>query len=439
MSVQTFGPLPRLEGTATVPGDKSLSHRALLLSALADGPTDVTGLGTGGDIRSTAAALRALGVDIQFLPHASGGPVTRITGRSPRLWRAPTEPLDCGNSGTTLRLLTGVLAGAGLGQGGLRAVLTGDESLRSRPMGRVARPLREMGARIDLGPRDRAPVTVIATELTGRHHDLPVASAQVKTALLLAGLQADGETVVREPHLSRDHTERMLRAMGAPIESRGTIHRIRRAELSPLGRYAVAGDPSSAAFLIVAALLHPRGDVKVNGVCLNPGRVGFLRVLERMGARVEVDQHSEVGGEPVGSLWARTSALHATDLDPDEVPGTIDELPILALAAAGAEGVSCFRGLAELRVKESDRLARTAHLLQSLGVQVEEGAEELTIHGLGSAALLQATAFDAGLDHRMAMTAAVAGWVGAERVDVTGWSAVATSFPGFAELGEWLS
>ncbi len=415
-------------GILTIPGDKSIAHRALLFAALGTGHSRIVGLGTGADIASTARCLRQLGVSI-----VSDGDVWQVDSPGFGGWQTPADTLDCGNSGTTMRLLTGLLAA----HPGLHATLDGDTSLRQRPMARVVEPLTVMGAQI-ASSQGRPPLVVTGQALHGALHVLPVASAQVKSALLLAGLFAAGETVVEEPLESRDHTERLLAALGVALRTHGTRHAIAgrgpQAVLPPLGEVHVPGDPSSAAFAIVLAVLHPDADVTVQRVAQNPTRTGFLRVLERMGARVTIAARAQACGEPLGNLRARSSHLCATDIAAQEVPSLIDELPILALAAAAALGTSHFSGLAELRVKESDRLAAILRLLHLLGVPAESGADWLTIHGVGAAAEFDASraAFRPGLDHRMAMTAEVANLVSPSALEIPGFAeAVASSWPEF--------
>ena len=408
-----------LRGTATVPGDKSISHRALIFAALAEGPCRIDGLATGADVRSTAHCLRRLGVRIDDDGTVHGVGLHGL--------RAPAEPLDCGNSGTTMRLLAGVLAGSGVG-----GVLDGDESLRRRPMARVLEPLRAMGA-ICEGAGGRAPLTFApGTRLRGTDHVLEVASAQVKSALLLAGLWAEGRTTVREPALSRDHTERMLRAMGARVAVGDVVaieppaHPLRMPD-----RLVVPGDPSSAAFLVAAALLVPGGSIVVEGVDGNPTRTGFFAVLERMGARVEMRPRGEAAGDPVIDLAAtHTGPLRATVVEPHEIPALVDEVPLLAALATQAEGLTEIRGAGELRVKESDRLAAMARGLAALGAHVEELPDGLRIRG--PTPLAGATVASHG-DHRIAMSLAVAGLVAAGETIVrdAGWADI--SFPGFFE------
>ncbi len=419
----------RLRGSLTLPGDKSISHRALLLAALAQGRSVLHGLGTGDDVQRTAACLRQLGVQITQQADA-----THVASPGFAGWKTPEATLDCGNSGTTMRLLLGILAA----HPDLTATLDGDASLRKRPMARVTGPLAAMGAVI-LSCEGRPPLTIVGQTLHGAIHDLPVASAQVKSALLLAGLFANGETVVHEPLQSRDHTERMLTALGVPLQREDNRHTIvgqgPRAVLPPLGDFHVPGDPSSAAFAIVAALLHADADVTVRHFSQNPTRIGFLNVLGRMGGHLQTREPSTLAGEPVADVRATSSQLIATDIAEGEVPSLIDELPILALAAAAAAGTSHFCGLAELRVKESDRLAAVVRLLTCLGVPTQSGADWLTVVGMGESSRLRANAgaFVPGLDHRMAMTAAIANLVSPSALEIQGFAAAAgSSWPSFA-------
>lgn len=418
----------RMRGSLTLPGDKSISHRALLFAAIGTGRSVITGLGTGDDILRTAQCLRQLGVRIDL-----DVGVARVESPGFAMWHTPAAPLDCGNSGTTMRLLLGLVAAHPV----LTVQLDGDSSLRNRPMARVVQPLIAMDAQIQ-SQGGRPPLVVTGRTLHGAAHVLPVASAQVKSALLLAGLFAEGETAVVEPLQSRDHTERMLAGLGVALENVGTRHAITgrgpRAVLPALGDFVVPGDPSSAAFAIVAAALHRDADVTVRQFSHNPTRAGFLRVLERMGARLETHGWADVAGEPVADVRARSSRLQAADIVPAEVPSLIDELPILSLAAAAAQGTSHFQGLAELRVKESDRLAAIVRLLDLLGVETQSGADWLTITGKGSAADFAATAqsYAPGLDHRMAMTAAIANLVSPSELKVAGFAeAVGSSWPNF--------
>lgn len=430
-SVQTFLPCPALRGSCRVPGDKSISHRALLFASLAPGPTRLQGLGTGQDVQATLRALQSLGVPID-----ATGPDPIVHGLPLARWQSPVDPLDCGNSGTTLRLLAGLLTAAP----GVHATLTGDASLLKRPMRRVAEPLRAMGARICLDPQGTPPLRVDGTHLHGTAHDLAVASAQVKTALLLAGLHAQGQTSVREPLPSRDHTERLLEHLGVPLRREGRTAIVTgrgpdECALPAVERLTIPGDPSSAAFLLVAAILHPDAEVRVQDVCVNPLRIGWLRALERMGATIHLQGARIEQGEPVATIAARSSLLQALDLPAEQVPSCVDEVPLLALAAAAARGTSRLHGLAELRVKESDRLAATVRMLAILGVETHLDGDTLVVHGQGSARAWQVRGevLDAGHDHRMAMAMAVAGISGPRPTRVRGSEAIRSSFPEFQQ------
>ncbi len=421
-----------LRGEARVPGDKSISHRAVMLGALAEGETRATGFLTGEDNARTVEAFRRMGVDVRvdgttLTVRGAGGP--RRAGE--RLVE-PDDVLDCGNSGTTIRLLAGLLAGQPF-----VSVLTGDASLRNRPMGRVVEPLARMGARI-IGRHGgtRAPLTVVGGALAGIRYDLPIASAQVKSALLLAGLVAEGETVVREPGPSRDHTERMLAFMGAGVTRPGrrTVAVQGGSRLS--GRtFAIPGDFSSAAFFIVAALVTPGSDLLLRDVGLNPTRTGALDVLLAMGGRIEVVARRDDGPEPVGDLRVRASRLTGTAIGGDLVPRAIDELPALAVAAACAEGTTVIRDAAELRVKETDRIASMVDVLGAMGAAVRPTEDGMVIEG--GRPLRGARVASRG-DHRTAMAAAVAGLAAAGETTVEEVACIDTSFPGFAGLLEGL-
>jgi 3-phosphoshikimate 1-carboxyvinyltransferase len=419
----------RLAGTLAVPGDKSISHRALLLAALAEGTSTIVGLSAGDDVARTARAVAALGAEVSV--DAGGGPdgqpVVTVAGGRSRL-HAPSAPVDLGNSGTGMRLLAGVAAtlpGT--------TTMTGDASLCARPMDRVAVPLRAMGAGVaGTGERVLPPLTVTGGALRAIEFTPPVASAQVKSAVLLAGLAADGQTVVHEPVTTRTHTEDMLAAAGAVIsvddDGLGRTVRVERSQLLA-GTYTVPGDPSQAAFWLVGAVLIPGSLVTVEGLTLSPERLGFLGVLRRMGATIEVAE----AGNGTGSVTAYTALLHGTVVEAAEIP-SLDEVPILAVAAAVATGQTRFSDVAELRVKESDRLAATVALVRAFGAAAAEDGDDLVIDGRG-APLTPATV-DAGGDHRMAMAAAVAGATcpsASDRSVITGWKTVATSYPGFAD------
>ncbi|MGH8978778.1 MAG: 3-phosphoshikimate 1-carboxyvinyltransferase [Acidimicrobiia bacterium] len=414
-----FGGVRPLRGRIRVPGDKSISHRALLFAAIAEGRSTLTHLATGEDVAATSAAVQMLGVKVRVAPSGAVVHATGIDG-----WREPDTAIDCGNSGTTMRVLSGILAGRPF-----LSVLTGDASLRERPMARIVEPLRAMGAEVD-GRADgtRAPLTIRGGALRGRRHELGVASAQVKSALLLAGLQASDVTEVVSPAATRDHTERMLGALGAPIDVDGLVARIRAGRLERFD-LDVPGDPSSAAFFVVAASITPGSEIVLEDVSINPTRLGFVEVLRRMGADITVVATGERCGEPTGELVVRAAALAATVIEGDEIPNVQDEVPALAIAAAFAEGITEVRDAAELAVKESNRIGTLHQELGQLGIAAEPRSDGLVIRGgTPRAALLKCHG-----DHRIAMAAAIA----ANAIDgastVRGWKAVASSYPGFAD------
>lgn len=408
-----------LRGVVSVPGDKSIAHRAVMFNAAAEGEATVRGLPSGRDVASTMSAMRRLGAAVGVI---SPGTV-RIVGRAMKFHPHPGT-IDCENSGTTMRLLSGLLSG----QYGLTAVLIGDESLSKRPMKRVAAPLAALGAHLETMD-GYAPLTIEGARLKAGPVTLPVASAQLKSAVLLAGLQADGVTRVTEPIATRDHTEKLLAAMGVEVTSDGPIATVRGRVVPLCVDVTVPGDPSSAAFLLVAAALVEGSDITVEGVCLNPTRLGFLEVLRRMGAELDCRVEAQVGGEPVGSIRCRHSALKGFRIEADEVPATIDELPLLAVAAAFADGESVISGAAELRVKESDRIATTAALLRGFGVEVQETPDGMIVSGGGAKG--GSTVATHG-DHRIAMSAAVAALAAAAGgVTLDDADAVGVSFPEF--------
>lgn len=412
-----------LRGGARVPGDKSISHRLVILAAVARGVSRIRGSSPAGDFEATLDALSRLGVGA-----ARDADDLMIEGRGWDGLARPEGPLDCGRSATTIRLLMGVLAGTGL-----LVELTGDPQLRRRPMDRVAEPLRRMGARVDTTD-GCPPVTVTGGPLTGVEHRLPVASAQVKSAILLAGLRAEGTTTVVEPGASRDHTERLLAWLGAPIEAAPGRVAVRSAELEPFD-LAVPGDPSSAAPLLTAAALVRGSDITVGGVGLNPTRTAFLGVLARMGARIETGPEPVGGPEPAGYIRLRHAPLVATTVEPEEVPGLIDELPLLGVVGAAAEGTTVVRGARELRMKESDRIASLVGELRALGVAAEELPDGFAVRGPKR---LTGGRVDAEGDHRMAMAFAVAGLAAEAPVWVRGMDRVADSYPGFLDALEAL-
>lgn len=430
-----------LTGSIRVPGDKSISHRSLMLGALAVGETRVTGLLEGEDVLATAAAMRQMGATIVRQVDSAGNVEWIINGVGVGGLLQPAEPLDMGNSGTSTRLLMGLVASHAIS-----ATFVGDASLSKRPMGRVIEPLSLVGAEFEASEGGRLPLTLRgicpAVPITYR---LPVASAQVKSAVLLAGLNTSGTTTVIEPVPTRDHSERMLKGFGADLtveekDGERIITLNGPAELKPQV-IEVPGDPSSAAFFVVAALLVPGSDVLIANVGLNPTRAGLFEVLYNMGGRITFLNLREVGGEPVADMRVRHSQLHGITVDPAVAPSMIDEFPVLFVAAALAEGTTITSGLDELRVKESDRLTAMAQALALAGARVEEREDGLTIHGTGGAPLAgtaEGAAVVTHLDHRIAMSMAVAGLVSASGVEVDDVRPIATSFPNFIALMESL-
>ncbi len=421
-----FEPIAALVGHVAVPGDKSISHRAVLVGALCESETRVSGFGRSADTESTIAAVRALGVEVDehdvdtLTVHGVG-----LRGLVP-----PAEPIDCGNAGTLMRLLAGLVAG----QDG-RFELVGDVSLSSRPMERVAEPLRRMGARVETLD-GHAPVVVEGRPLQAIDYELPVPSAQVKSAVLLAGLHAEGETTVVEPLPTRDHTERLLERAGVSVRRRPQSVTVRGADKLSLESVEIPGDFSSAAALLVAAVTVPGSDVTVHGVGLNSRRIGLLDILERMGARVAIYNRRQIGGEPAGDVQVRSSELVGATVTPAEVPGLVDELPMLALAACHARGETVVRGAAELRVKESDRIESVVEELRRIGARIRATPDGFRIKGVP--ARLRGGTFDARGDHRLAMLGAVAGVSSLDGVSLQGAEAVETSFPGFFGVLEQL-
>jgi 3-phosphoshikimate 1-carboxyvinyltransferase len=413
-------PAAGLRGRLRVPGDKSISHRGVLLAALADGRSRLVGLSDGLDVRHTLGAVEACGAVVEAGP---SGDVT-VTGGASRL-REPETVIDVGNSGTGIRLLAGWSAAFPW-----LTVLTGDASIAHRPMARVAQPLRAMGAVIDGRDGGRLPPLAIrGGRLRGIDYQLPVASAQVKGAVLLAGLAAEGETTVREPVPVRAHTEELLARCGADIDVKPGVVTVRRSTLSPF-ELDVPGDPSQAAFWVVAACLVPGSDLVVEHVYVGPARAGFVEVLVRMGADLTFEGYQPGAG--TADLHARYRPLQATTVAGAEVPGLIDEIPVLAVAAALAEGTTTFADAQELLVKESDRVATVTAGLVAMGVRVEPRADGLIVHG-GAGQPLSGGEVQSHGDHRVAMAMAVAGLAAAGRTTVAGWEVVATSYPSFEE------
>lgn len=419
VQITSVGPL---EGTIRVPGDKSISHRALMFAALADGESVLTGLSAGEDVVRTRQAMKAMGAEI-FLD----GATWRIRGGEDRL-HEPHEVIDLGNSGTGMRLMSGWCASMPW-----FTVLSGDESLHRRPMRRVVEPLREMGAQIDgRGGGEWAPLAVRGGNLHGIRYQPPVASAQLKSAVLIAGLKASGETVVYEPVPTRAHTEEMLAEAGADIvvdeKPDGSVEvRLRPSQLKAV-QFDVPGDPSQAAFWMVAGAVVPGSDITIERVYVGPGRGGIIDVLSRMGADIDIDY---IDGT-TANIRVRYSQLTGVEVGGEEVPTLIDELPVLSVAAAMASGRTVVTDAAEMRVKESDRIAAVVHEIGGLGIDVEERSDGFVIEGRPNTALAGGRVHS-DLDHRVAMTAAIAALVSENPVDISGWSSVHTSYPSFLD------
>jgi 3-phosphoshikimate 1-carboxyvinyltransferase len=421
-------PVSALLGHVAVPGDKSISHRAVLLGAISEGEARVSGFGRSRDTESTLAAVRALGAEVD----EHDVDTLTVRGVGLRGLRRPGAPIECGNSGTLMRLLAGIVSG----QSGRRFELVGDDSLATRPMERVAEPLRRMGAGVATTD-GHAPLVIEGAHLVSISYRLPVASAQVKSAVLLAGLFADGETTVVEALPTRDHTERLLERAGASVRRRPQSFSVQGAERIALGDVEIPGDFSSAAPFLVAAAIVPGSELTVHGVGLNPRRTGLLDVLERMGARIAVYNRRSLGGEPAGDVEIRASELVGASVTPAEVPTLVDELPLFALAAAHARGDSVVRGAGELRLKETDRIEGVTEELRRLGAHVRATPDGFRVRGVP--ARVRGGAFDARGDHRLAMLGAVAGISSREGVELHGAEAVEMSFPGFFRVLEQLT
>lgn len=411
-----------LKGLVKVPGDKSITHRAIILGALAQGETRVNGFLPAGDCLRTVAAFQSMGVEIQR-NHES----LTIEGVGGQGLKEPMDVIDLGNSGTALRLLTGILAGQAF-----FSVLTGDNSLRRRPMRRVVDPLRQMGGVI-LGRQEGnlPPLAILGRQLKGIEYRMPIPSAQVKSALLLAGLSAQGKTIIHEPAKSRDHTERMLRYFGVELEDQGLIVSIKGPVILAGREIQVPGDLSSAAFLMVAATIVKGSQVTILEVGVNPSRIGIVEILQEMGADIQVENQREVCGEPVADLTVRSSSLHGTVIKGERTLRAIDEFPILCVAAALASGETLIMDARELRVKESDRIAAMVQELAKMGAQIEELDEGVRIVGKGR---LQGAMCDSHGDHRIAMALSVAGLVAKGETVVKNTECIDTSFPGFYSL-----
>jgi 3-phosphoshikimate 1-carboxyvinyltransferase len=428
MASLTITPGWSLKGTISVPGDKSITHRAIILTSLADGISTVSKYCRGEDCLNTMRACQALGVQIEESPET-----LRVHGKG--LWglSEPAAPIDCGNSGTGIRLLTGLVAGQDF-----FTVLTGDDSIRRRPMGRVVKPLREMGAMI-AGRKggELAPLAVAGSKLRAISYSSPVASAQIKSSLLLAALFAQGTTRISEPRLSRDHTERMFEYFGIPLRREGmTVSLDGRPAVgwNAASELIVPGDLSAAAFFLVGASIVPASDITIRGVGVNPTRTGLLEVLTRMGADVQLLNRREEAGEPVADLRVKSAALHGVLIGSELIPQTIDEFPVLCVAAAVADGQTVISGAEELRVKESDRIATMAAELRKMGVQVTEQPDGMIIQGVGkpkeNGRLTAATCQSHG-DHRVAMSLAIAGLTASTNTVIDDTACIETSFPDF--------
>ncbi len=420
----------RLRGIADIPGDKSVSHRALIFGAMAVGETVVTGLLEGEDVLDTARAMRALGAQVT----RDEGGTWRINGVGTGGFSEPDDVIDCGNSGTGCRLIMGAVA-----THGFATTFTGDASLRSRPMGRILDPLAQFGVRAEGRSGGRLPLTLIGTsDPVPVEYTLPMASAQVKSAVLLAGLNAPGETTVIEPEATRDHTERMLRGFGASVavdetQAGRVITLTGQPDLHPC-QIAVPRDPSSAAFPVVAALLVEGADITVPGVSRNPTRDGLYRTLLEMGADITFENQREEGGEPVADLRVRGSSLKGVTVPPDRAASMIDEFPILSVAAAFAEGSTVMLGVGELRVKESDRIAAMEAGLNANGVQTSSTGDSFTVEGRGADGVEGGATVQTHLDHRIAMSFLVMGMAARHAVTIDDARPVATSFPNFTAL-----
>lgn len=431
MSEQTtvINPLPApLNGSTTVPGDKSISHRAVLFSAMAEGTSRVSGVLDSGDVRSSIRAVQSLGAQVSLEKQVDGSLSGGITGWGAKGPSQPDGPIDCGNSGTTVRLLMGVLA-----PWDIEVELTGDDSLSSRPMRRITAPLMKMGAQFSPDGRETLPITIHGSRsLRAIEYDAPMASAQLKTAVLLAGLGASGKTILNEPAISRNHTELMLPEYGAVTTAAERVATVKGPCTLQACEVNVPGDPSSAAFLVCAALLKPGSEVQIENVSLNAGRIGFTRTLERMGANVSIEGLGSAGKEPYGIISARyTHDLVGCEIPADKIASVIDEIPVLALVAAHARGLTVFRQVGELRVKEANRLKATIDGLSQLGVDAWVEGDDLYIEGQPDLQTPEGLVFDSHKDHRMAMTWSLVGLCGTKPVTIVDFDSIKISFPSF--------
>ena len=423
---EVIGAPSSIEGVVVPPGDKSISHRAVLLNSIARGVAHVSNFCVGDDRTSMLRCLRGLGAGIRRHTYCSVSQADEcfhVSGQGPDGLTEPTSPLNAGNSGTTMRLVSGLLAAQPF-----FSVISGDRSLRARPMARIAQPLVQMGATVMGRSGDSlAPLAIRGGDLHGIDYELPVASAQLKSCILIAGMHAAGETTVRQPAASRDHTERMMHAMGAELDVEGLDISVRRSELKSID-VRVPGDISSAAYWLVAGCCHPDARIRLRGVGINPSRTGVLDVLNSMGARVRVENVQEEGGEPSADLVAESSNLEATEISGEIIPRVIDELPVLALAACYAKGTTVIRDAGELRAKESDRIRATVEGLSKLGARIEERPDGMVIHGGGPLVGADCNSFG---DHRIAMTLGIAGLMASGTTAIAGSEAAGVSYPGF--------
>lgn len=416
-----------MRGSTHVPGDKSISHRAVLFSAMAEGTSRVSGVLDSADVRSSIGAVRALGAQVSLEKQPDGSLAGGITGWGAAGPLQPEGPIDCGNSGTTVRLLMGILA-----PWPIRAMLTGDASLQKRPMRRITAPLMKMGAHFEPAGQEHLPITVVGGGLRPITYDAPMASAQLKTAVLLAGMYADGTTTLNEPAPSRNHTELMLPEYGVATTAGERTASVTGPAQPQASEVLVPGDPSSAAFLVCAAVMCPGSTIQVENVSLNTARIGFTRTLERMGAEVSVSRTGAAGKEPYGIIEAcYTPHLRGCEVPAEKIAGIIDEIPVLALVAAHAHGVTVFRQVSELRVKETDRLAAIIDGLAKLGVDAWCEGDDLYIEGQPDLAVPEGLQFDSLGDHRLAMTWSLVGLTGKMPVSIKNFEAVGVSYPGF--------
>lgn len=408
-----------LHGCLTVPGDKSISHRSIMLGALAEGTTEVRGFLQGADCLSSISCFEKMGVQIE-----NQGDIVRIHGLGLHNLHAPSVTLDVGNSGTTTRLMSGILAAQSF-----TSLVDGDASIRKRPMKRIITPLTQMGASItSLNQNDCAPLRIEGKPLHGIHYQSPVASAQVKSAILLAGLYADGETSVTEPYVSRNHTELMFEAFGVPVHREGTTVTIRPIDSLNAQKILVPGDISSAAYFLVAGLITPNSELVIRNVGINPTRDGILDVCRAMGADITLECVSDTIGEPTADIRVRTSALHSTVIEGAVIPKLIDELPIIAVLACFAEGTTVIRDAQELKVKESNRIDVMVHSLSAMGADIEATDDGMIIHG---GKPLHGAVIDSNLDHRIAMSFAIAGMNADGETEIQGSECVNISYPNF--------